>query len=57
MVRNMEGKTNGCAMRALGRPGVVEDPGMRARSLHGKPGDLGFDRQGTAGPHREGEEP
>jgi hypothetical protein len=42
MVRNMEGKTNGCAMRAPGRPGVVEDPGMRARSLHGNREILGL---------------
>jgi hypothetical protein len=42
MVSNMEGKTDGRVMRALGRPGVVEDPGMCARSLHGNREILGL---------------
>jgi hypothetical protein len=42
MVSNMEGKTDGCVMRAPGRPGVVEDPGMCARSLHGNREILGL---------------
>jgi len=42
MVNNMEGKTDGRVMRALGRPGVVKDPGMCARSLHGNREILGL---------------
>jgi hypothetical protein len=34
-VVSAEGKTGGRAMRALGRPCVVEDPSMRVRSEHG----------------------
>lgn len=37
MVTDMEGNTDGRVMRAPGRPGVVEDPGMRGHSLHGLP--------------------
>ena len=32
----------GAPMRASGRPGVVEDPGMRARSLYGNREILGL---------------
>ena len=42
MVSNMEGNTDGRAMRAPGRPGVVEDPGMRGHSLHGNREILGL---------------
>jgi hypothetical protein len=52
MVSNMEGKMDGRAMRALGRPGVVEDPGMCARSLHGNREILGL--AGKALPARIG---
>lgn len=30
-----EGNMTECVMRALGQPGVVEEPGMYGRSLHG----------------------
>jgi hypothetical protein len=42
MVSNMEGNTYGRATRAPGRPGVVEDPGMCARSLQGNREILGL---------------
>jgi hypothetical protein len=42
MVSNMEGNTDGRVMRAPGRPGVVEDPGMRGHSLHGNREILGL---------------
>ena len=52
MVINMEGKTFGRAMRAPGWPGVVEDPGMCGRSLHGNREILGL--AGKALPVRVG---
>jgi hypothetical protein len=42
MVSNMEGNTDGRVMRAPERPGVVEDPGMCGRSLHGNREILGL---------------
>jgi hypothetical protein len=42
VVTNTEGNTEGRAMRAPGRPGVVEDPGMCGRSLHGNREILGL---------------
>ena len=42
MVTNMEGNTDGRAMQASGRPGVVVDPGMCGRSLHGNREVLGL---------------
>ena len=42
MVNNMEGNTDGRAMRAPERPGVVEDPGMCGRSLRGNREILGL---------------
>ena len=53
MVTNMEGNTDGRAMQASGRPGVVEDPGMRGHSLHGNREILGL--AGKALPVRIGE--
>ena len=53
MVTDMEGNTDGRAMRAAGRPGVVEDPGMRGHSLHGNREILGL--AGKALPVRIGE--
>ena len=35
IITDMESKTDGRVMRAPGRPGVVVDPGMCGRSLHG----------------------
>jgi len=42
IVSKMESNTDGRAMRAPGRPGVVADPGMCARSLHGNREILGL---------------
>jgi hypothetical protein len=42
MVSNMEGNTDWRVMRAPGRPGVVEDPGMCGCSLHGNREILGL---------------
>jgi hypothetical protein len=42
MVINMESNTDGRVMRAPGRPGVVEDPGMCGRSLYGNREILGL---------------
>ena len=53
MVTDMEGNTDGRAMRAPARPGVVEDPGMRGHSLHGNREILGL--AGKALPVRIGE--
>jgi len=39
------------------RPCVVEDPGMRVRSLHGNREISRPTTGGAGGPHREGEEP
>ncbi len=52
MVTNMEGNTDGRAMRAPGRPGVVAEPGMCGRSLHGNREILGL--AGKALPVRVG---
>lgn len=52
MVTNMEGNTEGRVMRAPGRPGVVEDPGMCGRSLYGNREILGL--AGKALPARVG---
>jgi hypothetical protein len=52
MVTNMEGNTDGRAMRVPGRPGVVVDPGMCGRSLHGNREILGL--AGKALPVRVG---
>ena len=41
MITDMESKTDGRAMRAPGRPGVVADPGMCGRSLYGNREILG----------------
>ena len=44
--------------RAVERPGVVRDPGMCRRSVHGnREISRSTVRQAAAGPHREGEEP
>ena len=57
-VSEAQGNTAGRDKRErFGRPGVVVEPGMCARSLLWEPGDLGFDQPLQAGPHWEGEEP
>jgi hypothetical protein len=57
-VQTAEGNTCGRASASACRPGVVEDPGMCRRSLHGNREasrlTSGLPR---IGPHREGEEP
>ena len=54
---NAEGNMGGALSRAPSRPGVVTDPGMCGRSLHGNREVSGFGRRmDTAGPHREDEE-
>src|SRR5713101_5051178 len=64
VVHAAEGNTAGCAKRVPGRPCVVEDTGMRVRSLPGNreisgpTGGLMVSLSNHAvGPHREGEEP
>ena len=52
MVSNMESKTDGRVMRAPGRPGVVEDPGMCGRPLYGNREIMGL--AGKALPVRVG---
>ena len=52
MVIIMESNTNERAMRAPGRPGVGEDPGMCGRSLYGNREILGL--AGKALPARVG---
>jgi hypothetical protein len=52
MVTDMEGNTDGGVMRAPGRPGVVEDPGMCGRSFYGNREILGL--AGKALPVRVG---
>ena len=48
----------GASSRAPGRPGVVREPGMCRRSLHGNREISRLTvRQQPLGPHREGEEP
>ena len=47
----------GATARALGRPGVVRDPGMCRRSLSGNREISRSTVRQLPGPHREGEEP
>ena len=59
-VRSGRQHGRGAPSRAPGRPGVVGDPGMCARSLHGNR-EISSPTVGAQyaadGPHREGEEP
>jgi hypothetical protein len=57
-VQTAEGNTCGRASASACRPGVVEDPGMCRRSLHGNR-EASHLTSGLHpyGPHREGEEP
>ena len=58
MLDNTEGNMSGRDSASACRSGVVEDPGMCGRSLHGNREVSGFGRRmDVAGPHREGEEP
>ena len=57
-VHKVEGNMSGRDNARSGRPGVVRDPGMCRRSLHGNREILrSTARQQPVGPHREGEEP
>ena len=53
---NTEGNTGRRDSASARRPGVVKDPGMCGRSLHGNREVSGLTGGwGSAGPHREGE--
>ena len=57
IVTKMESNTNGHVKASARTTRRGQRPWHVRTFLVREPGDLGFGRQGTAGPHREGEEP